>query len=295
MSAAGTVAVIVPAHNAADMLPTALESVQQQTRPPQVIVVIDDGSTDDTAAVAERFGVRLIRQEQRGPGAARNQGLHAVDTEFVAFLDADDWYEPGKLEKSVELLQQLAAACMATEAWHVIGDRVERCKNDGRNVPNVLTKELLITGNPIATSTVVARRQAVLDAGGFDDDPELVPAENYDMWLRLSQREPIAYFGEPLSFFREHAGNFSNANVRYVRGVDRILAKIAAMHGSEAHFAQLIRKRRATVRIEAARAMLREGRRDEARDLVAEARQLSPSWRTYRHWLRSRLPGWSAS
>ncbi len=289
MSPSVPVTVVVQAFNAAQFLEVTLQSLKEQTASPERILVVDDGSTDDTTAIAERLGVECLAQANGGPGAARNRGLAAVETPFVAFLDADDWYAPDKLERSVSHLLDLGAACVATDAWIVRGDRVERRKNDQRTVPVVLTLEMLLRGNPVVCSTVVARADAVRDAGGFDESQDLVATEDYDLWLRLSNREPISYLPEPLTFYRVHAGSLS-ANPRFLRGVDSILDRVAEDHRGEAHFENLIRARRADVRLDLAWDLIAEGRRTEARALIAEARALHRSWKGLRMQLRSLMP-----
>jgi len=289
MSRIAPVAVVIPAFNAAAYLQVTLDSLKQQTLVPEQIIVVDDGSTDATLAIAEQNGVLCLRQERGGPGAARNHGLALAKSEYVAFLDADDWYALDKIERSLEFVQELGADCVATDAWLVAGDRVERRKNEGRIVPAVLTLELLLGGNPIVCSTVICRREAVRIAGGFDESQEQVATEDYDLWLRLAQREPIAYLAEPLTFYRTHPGSLSN-NTRFMRGVDRILDKVAQTHKGEAHFQNLVKQRRADVRLDLAWDMLREGRREEARQMLAEARGIATSWKGCRMWLRSLLP-----
>lgn len=289
MTRVAPVAVVIPAHNAAPYLQFALDSVQQQTERPEQVIVVDDGSTDGTAEIAERCGATVLRQAQRGPAAARNCGLAAATAEFVAFLDADDWYALDKIERSVGHLRELDAACVATDAWMVRGDRVERRKNARRIVPTVLTMETLLRGNPVVCSTVVARRQAVVAAGGFDENPDLITTEDYDLWLRLAHKEPVAYLGEPLTFFRiPHDVNSTNA--RFLRGVDCILDKVAARYVGEAHFENLVRRRRAEVRIDVAWDLFRSGRRDEARAMLAEASRHVRTWKATRMWLRTLLP-----
>src|SRR5256885_2404596 len=94
--------VIIPAFNAAAYLGEAIDSVLAQTHAVVArIIVVDDGSTDDTASVAQRFGTRveLIRQANRGISAARNAALAVSDAPFIAFLDADDRWTPDKLER----------------------------------------------------------------------------------------------------------------------------------------------------------------------------------------------------
>jgi len=96
--------VIIPAYNAAQTLARAIESVRSQSWPAHEIIVIDDGSTDETARIAESFddAIRLIRQLNRGVSAARNAGAAAATGDWLAFLDADDWYAPNRLRLHAE-------------------------------------------------------------------------------------------------------------------------------------------------------------------------------------------------
>jgi glycosyltransferase involved in cell wall biosynthesis len=91
--------VVIPAFNAAATLARAIESVRAQSWPAHEIIVVDDGSTDATADVARRFGdeVRLIRQPNSGVSVARNAGAAAAMGDWLAFLDADDWYAPDRI------------------------------------------------------------------------------------------------------------------------------------------------------------------------------------------------------
>ncbi len=185
--------VVVHAFNAAACLPVTLRSLQQQTTVPAAIVVVDDGSTDDTAAVAERGGATVIQQAKGGPAAARNRALALATTEFVGFLDANDWYVPDKIERSIECLTELQASCMATDAWVVRGDRIEGRQNARRPVPAVLTKEHLLRRNPIVCSSVVATRKAIVAVGGFDEDPVQT------RWCSASSRACDSWPGFPPS------------------------------------------------------------------------------------------------
>lgn len=96
--------VIIPAYNAAGFLARAIESVRAQTWPAHEIILVDDGSTDATAAVAAGYGdsVRYLRQDNAGVSAARNAGAAAATGDWLAFLDADDWYYPDRLKWHAE-------------------------------------------------------------------------------------------------------------------------------------------------------------------------------------------------
>jgi glycosyltransferase involved in cell wall biosynthesis len=99
--------VVIPVYNGARYLPEALRSVGEQTVQPDQVIVVDDGSTDDSAQIAEMFpGVEVVRQENRGAGAARNAGLDRARNEWIAFLDADDVWYPHRLELQMRHLEQ---------------------------------------------------------------------------------------------------------------------------------------------------------------------------------------------
>ena len=101
------VSALIPAFNAERYLPEAIQSALTQTRPPFEVIVVDDGSTDATAEAARAFDqrVRYERQEQSGPGAARNRGVELARGDHLAFLDADDRWERDKLERQLGALQ----------------------------------------------------------------------------------------------------------------------------------------------------------------------------------------------
>lgn len=93
-----TIAAVLPTYNRAHLLPDALESVLSQERPPDEIIVVDDGSTDETQEVLARYeGIRTIRQENGGASSSRNTGVKAARSEWIAFQDSDDAWQPGHL------------------------------------------------------------------------------------------------------------------------------------------------------------------------------------------------------
>lgn len=101
-----TVSVVIPCYNAAPFLRETLDSAINQTYPPLEILLIDDGSTDDSAAIAESYGppVRVIRQPNQGESVARNRGIDEAKGDWIAFLDADDLWDAQKTEKQVAAL-----------------------------------------------------------------------------------------------------------------------------------------------------------------------------------------------
>src|ERR1035438_4421395 len=99
------ISVVIPAYNAASFLPRCLKSVFAQTLKPEEVIVVDDGSSDNSAALAEELGAKVIRCQNGGPAAARNAGIHSTSSDWIAFLDADDMWAPKKLERQVVLIR----------------------------------------------------------------------------------------------------------------------------------------------------------------------------------------------
>lgn len=116
------VTVVVPLYNKAPYIGRALDSVLHQTCCNYNVLVVDDGSSDDGPAIVQSFAdrrVRLIRQENAGPAYARNRGLEEAQGQYVAFLDADDEWRPGFLEKAVRLLEEAPSSVVGVSMGYV--------------------------------------------------------------------------------------------------------------------------------------------------------------------------------
>lgn len=121
MAIEGLVSTIIPVYNRPSLVPEAIDSALAQTYRPIEILVVDDGSTDETPDVVGRISavhgeVQLLRQENKGPGAARQRGLNAARGEFIQFLDSDDLLRPGKFESQVRELR-LRPECGVCYGW----------------------------------------------------------------------------------------------------------------------------------------------------------------------------------
>ena len=199
------VSVVIPAYRAAGTVGRAIRSVAAGTVQPKEIIVVNDGDDPDTAAAAEEASnaltnteVAVVGQPRAGAGAARNRGLSAATGEFVAFLDADDEWMPGKLERSMAWLAQGDLDLVAHDYVRVDGDneQVVSCARHFRGGEDPYVS--LYKRGYIATSTVVARRQSLMRAGGFDTT--LQNAQDFELWLRLLAENDFTYavFDEPL-------------------------------------------------------------------------------------------------
>lgn len=208
------VSVVIPTYNRAAFLRRAVESVTAQSYPHWELIVADDGSTDDTRAWLASVGdprVRVLPLEHSGnPARVRNQALKAARGQYVAFLDSDDWWEPEKLG-----LQVAALAAHAECGWSYTGLR--RVDEAGRELAMAGTSwipeegfvlDRLVSGDAaVITSTVVVERTLLESLNGFDEG--FAVAEDFDLWIRLAERSPVAGVPRVLVARRRHAGNFS--------------------------------------------------------------------------------------
>ncbi len=171
--------VVIPAFNAAATLAHALDSVMAQTVVPRDVIVVDDGSPDraDIARIVAGYGDRviLLQQDNAGPAAARNAGVRATAGAWVAFLDADDSWLPHKMQAQLALAGDADVGLLHGAA------RVDRMR-----LPPEMGFDLLWRANRICTSMAVVRRTAFECLGGFFESPELIGAEDYNLWLRIA-------------------------------------------------------------------------------------------------------------
>ena len=219
MSVNPLVSVVCPAYNCAKFIKPALESVFAQSYRPIEVIVVDDGSTDSTPELIKSYrDVFYLRQANLGPSAARNSGIRAARAEYVAFLDLDDLWIPEKLSDQVAALEACPEAGLAFSDMRVFSSRggedltmfqkyrlTAEYFGHERVVDRPVAK--LVTMNFIPTSSVVVRKTALTQAGGFDE--QFRKSEDWDLWLRMALRHPIIYSPKLLTLKRVHEVNTS--------------------------------------------------------------------------------------
>lgn len=208
------ISIVMPCHNAAVHLPASVGSVLAQTFGDWELIAVDDGSTDGTLAwlrAQTDKRIRTLAQANRGVSSARNAGLAEAGGTWVAFLDADDTWAAGFLEKMLAALQAHPEAALAYCGWQNVG------LPGGRGEPfvppdyeNAAKAETLFAGCRWPVHAALVRREAVLAAGGFD--AELKNAEDYALWLRAATAAPIVRVPEVLAFYHFHGGTQASSN-----------------------------------------------------------------------------------
>ncbi len=232
---ASSVSVIIPSYNYGRFIAEAIGSALGQSLAPQEIIVVDDGSADDTAEVVAEFGdaVRYIRQENAGVCVARNSGVAESSGELIAFLDADDIWEPTKLEKQAALFERDGRIglvhCGMREFDSDTGETIA-LHIDG--MEGEVADELLLWERPVIIGpggTIMVSREAFEAAGGFD--PRQKCGEDWDMCYRIARRYRVGFVREPLVNYRSH-GAAAHRNVREMeRGMGLFYEKAFAEGG----------------------------------------------------------------
>ena len=214
------VSVIMPAYNTGKYIGEAIDSVLAQDYPNKELIVIDDGSRDDTVDQIQSYGdqLTLITQSNQGSAVARNAGLKAAKGEFIAFLDSDDLWLPGKLTAQVNHLQQHPDIGMVFSRWKVWKPDQQgvfpsasspESPTERKDTPPDIVPErsgwlynrLLFT-SALHTITVMARRSLVDAVGPFDT--ELKRGQDYDYWIRASRHTQIHQLDRAYALYRIH-------------------------------------------------------------------------------------------
>jgi GT2 family glycosyltransferase len=212
------VSVIIPTYNRYKFLSEAIESVLNQQYQDYELIVVDDGSTDDTAQIAQKYNSKIsyIYQENRGVSAARNRGLACSSGEYLCFLDSDDVWQPGKLKTQVEFMERHLEYQISytDEVWIRNGVRVNQRRKHRKYGGWILPYCLPLC--IISPSSVMIKRGLFDVVGKFDES--LPACEDYDLWLRIARDYPIGFIEQPLIIKR---GGHADQLSRKYYGIDR--------------------------------------------------------------------------
>jgi len=213
------VTVILPTWNRADWLQKSIESVLVQTFRDFELVVVDDFSTDSTAEILAAYSGKIrsiFLTKNRGVSVARNAAISTSDSEWIAFLDSDDFWHPEKLQKQIAQTKNRPECPIhfTDEIWIRKGVRVNPKKKHQKKEGWIFKPSLELC--LISPSTVLLRRELFEIHGLFDET--LPICEDYDLWLRLTAKHPVALLNEKL--MTRHGGHADQLS-RSDWGIDR--------------------------------------------------------------------------
>jgi glycosyltransferase involved in cell wall biosynthesis len=213
------VSIIIPTYNRAYCLQKAIDSVLSQTYPYFELIVVDDGSMDNTANLVENYNsdIVFIRQENKGPAAARNRGVQAARYELLAFLDSDDWFAENKLEVQVRALQEKPAYLIShtQEIWYRYGSILNQKTRHRKNSGDIFSQSLELCA--VGMSTVLMYRKIFERFGLFDE--EFPCCEDYELWLRVSAEQDFLLVDQPLTL--KDGGRNDQLSSLYRQGMDK--------------------------------------------------------------------------
>ena len=216
------ISVIIPTYNRAHLLPRSLDSILSQSCLPTEIIVVDDGSNDDTSALMTSVypEIVFIQQSNIGVSCARNVGIKSASGDWIAFLDSDDEWFPEKLEVQMNALYKNPELkiCHTNEIWIRNGKRVNPKKKHGKFGGSIFQKCLPLCC--ISPSSVIIHKSIFKEIGLFDYS--LPVCEDYDLWLRITARNPVLYIEKP--FLIKYGGHEDQLSKKYW-GMDRFRIK----------------------------------------------------------------------
>ncbi|MFQ5873530.1 MAG: glycosyltransferase [Dehalococcoidia bacterium] len=206
------VSVLMAVHNGETYLRRAVDSILAQTFADFEFIIVNDGSTDSTAAVLEEYQeqdhrIRVYGQKNRGLLTSLQQGCDLARGEYVARMDADDIAFPERLERQVCFLEQNPGVALVGGAVVVVDETGGPFHTTRYPVQDRQIKEAIYRYNPFAHPAIIVRKQALLAVGGYRKP--FVRAQDYDLWLRLSERFELANLPEPVLYYRAHSDQVS--------------------------------------------------------------------------------------
>ncbi|MDF2569221.1 MAG: glycosyl transferase [Sporomusa sp.] len=253
MNFPSSIDVIIPVFNGERYISEALKSVADQTYKPNRIIVVDDGSTDDTAKethqCSKEFHVPItyLYKSNGGHSSARNMGIAASDSDFIAFLDADDLWDKYKLEAQISVFHQTSfpnLGVVYSDITVIDGQGAMVSQYDGYRLNPQLRGDIfqsLISGNLISSSAsgVLIRRNCFEQVGVFDET--LPTSEDWDMWLRLAEQYEFDYVNDKLVKIRCHTSNTSKKRYLMIKGRIMVLNKLYVRYPDNPQILQELR------------------------------------------------------
>ena len=223
------ISIVIPTYNRARDLERALKSVIAQTYPNWEALVVDNHSSDNTDDLVRDLNdsrTKIFKINNGGViAASRNLGIKHAKGEYLAFLDSDDWWTPKKLEESLKYLEQGADVVyhdlfLARRA----GQRIFRRTGCVRELKSPAFDDLMVNGNALINSSVIARTKLLRAIGGLSEAAASIAMEDYDAWLRLARiTERFKLVPKTLGYYWKGGGNASNPGrtIRYLDAFEK--------------------------------------------------------------------------
>lgn len=222
--------VVIPLYNKAPYIIKALQSIENQTFNDYEIIVVNDGSTDDSLQVLQEYisnlktinadfskKITLINQNNQGVSCTRNNAVKIAKHPFIAFLDADDWWEPEYLSEMKSLIENFPDAGLWSSSYYVVKNNSKRLVRIGvepefqKGIINYLQVYARTLEMPVWTGATIIRKSVFEEERGFNTKLSL--GEDFDLWIRVALKKDVVLLNKPLSNYNFDIENASKAVV----------------------------------------------------------------------------------
>lgn len=226
------ISVILPVYNGAPWISAAISCVLKQTFTCFELIIIDDGSKDESWAKISEFHdprIRAIRQCNKGLASTLNIGIGLAKSKYIARQDQDDIMHAERLQKQYEFMEN-NPDCVAVGTWaNILSNDQPSGRCHRHPVHWDAIKLFLMFDNPFVHSSMLFRRDMAKSIGGYSEDPERQPPEDYELWSRMAREGKLLNIGETLTAYREVEGSMSR------NGVNPFLKKVVRISAENLH------------------------------------------------------------
>jgi hypothetical protein len=226
-----TVSVVMSVFNGEEFLSQTIDSILNQSFRDFEFVIVDDGSTDATSDILSRYAlrdgrIRVLRDGRQGRTASLNFGISLANGKYVANIDADDLAMPGRLEEQVAFMERNPEVGLLGTAFELVTSTGKVVGTIRLPLQDAEIQSVILRSNPICHSSVILRKDIVLALGGYRN--AFVPSEDYDLWLRMSERTKLANLHNVLLRYRVHGNQLSIRKLEH-----QVLCVLAASAAAE--------------------------------------------------------------
>ncbi len=210
--------VIIPLYNKSPYIKKAINSVLTQTYSDFELLIINDGSTDDSLSIVQQFSdsrIKIYSQKNAGVSAARNNGVKKANFDYIAFLDADDWWHKDFLKEMKSLITQFPdAGIYGNRYWYVKNNKLkltnvglpENFKKGYINYFKIYSNTFAV---PFNCSFVIVKKHIFNDVGGFNANLKF--GEDFDLWVRIALKQKIGYLNKPMAYSNQDVDIYNRA------------------------------------------------------------------------------------
>ena len=279
------ISIVLPLYNGANFIKETLKAVDAQTFQDAEIIVVDDGSTDNSSEIVEEVSknysseilqtLKVFKQKNQGVAAARNLGIQKSSGKWIALLDQDDLWLPDKLE-----VQHAATLKFPEVSWHYsafvrfYADGREKIKNNG-SADSLETLERMLSGKLfVPPSTVLILKKIFEEVGGFDS--EYIPSDEWDFFLKLSEKFKNSYSEKVLVRFLSHPTSTAKRQKRKIFEAQKIVIQKHEKIVSGIIKNSVIKKRKANILWHLGKECEAEGEKQTAKKYYFEAVKTDP-------------------